>query len=202
MAPASRPSFCKTPSARRPDRSQIRDLRAELCDHRGDARNDACDALLRRRRFAATLMPTRRPQADRMGALPPRYSFFLNPHRNERFTRCPRCKATMRVRKIPLVIHVDSVGLVLLRKTCRLCVGCEMLIAHEAEVDRVIAGFAPHAAMPSYLVLGTLGSGTWRDGMSGGVTLEEVKHDMADFKAYMRVEITPRQWIAKGGSER
>jgi hypothetical protein len=59
-------------------------------------------------------------------------------------------------------------GLVLLRKTCRLCVVCEMLIAHEAEVTRVIEGFAPHAAMPPYLVLGTLGSGTWRDGMSGG----------------------------------
>ena len=44
---------------------------------------------------------------------------------------------------IPLVIHGDSCGLVLLRKTCRLCVACEMLIAHEfelnAEVQRVAA---------------------------------------------------------------
>jgi hypothetical protein len=55
--------------------------------------------------------------------------------------------------------------------------------------------------MPPYLVLGTLGAGTWRDGMSGGVTLDEVKHDMADFKAHMRVEIRPRQWIPKGRSE-
>jgi hypothetical protein len=77
-----------------------------------------------------------------------------------------------------------------------------MLIAHETEVDRVIAGFAPHAAMPPYLVLGTLGSGTWRGGMSGGVTLEEVKHDMADFKAYMRVEITPRHWALKNSPEK
>jgi hypothetical protein len=136
-----------------------------------------------------------------MGALRPRYSFFLNPHRNERFMRCPRCKAAMRVRKIPLVIHVDAVGLVLLRKTCRLCIGCEMLIAHEAEVDRVIAGFAPNAAMPPYLVLGTLGSGTWRDGMTAGVTLDEVKGDMADFKAYMRVEITPRHWAPRDSPE-
>jgi hypothetical protein len=137
-----------------------------------------------------------------MGALPPRYSFFLNPHPNERFTRCPRCKATMRVRKIPLVIHVDSVGLVLLRKTCGLCVVCEMLIAHEAEVNRVVEGLVPHSAIPpTYLVLGTLGSGTWRDGMRGGVTIEEVRHDMADFKAYMRVEITPRRWTLKGRPE-
>jgi hypothetical protein len=73
-----------------------------------------------------------------------------------------------------------------------------MLIAHEAEVNRVIAGLAPHAAIPpTYLVLGTLGFGTWRDGMSAGVTIEEVRQDMADFKAYMRVEITPRHWAPK-----
>jgi hypothetical protein len=77
-----------------------------------------------------------------------------------------------------------------------------MLIAHEAEVTRVIDGVVPHAAIPpTYLVLGTLGSGTWRDGMSGGVTLEEVRHDMADFKAYMRVEIPPRHWAPKDSPE-
>ena len=133
-----------------------------------------------------------------MGTLPPRYSFLLNPHQNERFTRCPRCKATTRVRKIPLVIHVGSAGLVLLRKACRLCIVCEMLIAHEAEVNDAIEGLAPHAATPpTYLVLGTLGPVTWRDGMSGRVTIEQVRHDMADFKAYMRVEITPRHWAPK-----
>ena len=99
------------------------------------------------------------------------------------------------LRKIPLVIHVDSMGLVLLRKTCRLCVVCEMLIAHEAEVNRVIEGLAAHAANPAtYFVVGTLGSVTWRGGLSGSVTIEEVRKDMADFKAYMRVEITPRHW--------
>ena len=143
-------------------------------------------------------MSSRPRQIDRMGALPPRYSFFLNPHLNERFTRCPRCKATTRLRKIPLVIHVNSVGLVLLRKTCRVCAVCEMLIAHEAEVTRLINGLAPHAATPRpYLVLGTLGPVTWRDGMSGNVTIEQVRHDMADFKTHMRVEITPRHWVPK-----
>jgi hypothetical protein len=73
-----------------------------------------------------------------MGGLPPRYSFVLNPYPRERFTRCPRCEAKARLRKIPLVIHVEPVGLVTLRKTCRLCVVCEMLIAHQAEVDTLI----------------------------------------------------------------
>lgn len=136
-----------------------------------------------------------------MGALPPRYSFFLNTHATERFTRCPRCKATTRLRKIPLVVHVESYGLLLLRKTCRLCVACEMLIAHEAEMNRVIDSLAARSgSRAEYLVLGTLGSGTWREGMTGGVSLEEVKSNMADFMAYMRVEITPRNWAPRDES--
>jgi len=130
-----------------------------------------------------------------MGVLPPRYSFFLNPHPNEAFTRCPRCKAKTRVRKMALVIHVDSVGLVLLRKTCRLCVVCEMLIAHEAEMDHLIDSLrSPRVGGREYLVLGTLASRTWRQGFSGSVTIDEVVDAMADFKTYMRVDITPRRW--------
>jgi MinD superfamily P-loop ATPase len=130
-----------------------------------------------------------------MGALPPQYSFFLNPHANEAFTRCPRCKAKTRVRKMALVVHVDSVGFVLLRKTCRLCVVCEMLIAHEGEMDRLIDSLRNHrVGGRKYLVLGTLESKTWRQSFSGSVTIDEVVGAMADFKAHMRVDITPRHW--------
>jgi hypothetical protein len=83
-----------------------------------------------------------------------------------------------------------------------LCLVCETLIAHESEVDRVVNGLAQHAAAPAtYLVLGTLGSETWRNGMSGTVTIEDVKHDRADFKAYMRLEITPRHGIPNNDPE-
>ena len=46
-------------------------------------------------------------------------------------------------------------------------------------------------------VLGTLDSKTWREGMSGRVTMQQVRDHMADFKAYMRVEITPRHWARR-----
>lgn len=134
----------------------------------------------------------------RMGALPPKYSFLFNPHPRERFTRCPRCKATTRARKLVLVIHREPIGLVLLRKTCRLCVVCEMLIADEAEMNRLMSMLPPdHPGASPYLVLGTLDSKTWRQGMSGGVAIQHVRDHMADFKAYMRVDITPRHWARK-----
>ena len=104
-----------------------------------------------------------------------------------------------RLRKIPLVIHVNSFGLVLLRKTCRLCPVCEMLIAHEFELNAEIQPIAGRSDVHAeFLVLGTLGSGTWRAGMRDSISIEQVRHDMADFKAYMKVEITPRQWAPSG----
>ena len=130
-----------------------------------------------------------------MGALPPRYAFVLNPHPRERFTRCPRCEAKTLLRKIPLVIHFEPVGLVLLRKTCRLCVVCEMLIAHQAEVERLIDALGhTQPGKRDYLVLGTLDVKTWRRGLAGGVTVPELTGRMADFKEYMRIDYTPGSW--------
>jgi hypothetical protein len=81
-----------------------------------------------------------------MGALPPRYLFVLNPYVRERFTKCPSCGAVTRIRKLPLVVHVehpDDPRLLLLNKTCRLCVVCETLIVDRVELERVVvaAGF-------------------------------------------------------------
>lgn len=74
----------------------------------------------------------------RVGALRPRYSFVLNPHRDARFTRCPKCEAKTRIRKFALVIHVEEFGLINFGKTCRLCTGCEVLIAHQAEIEQLL----------------------------------------------------------------
>jgi hypothetical protein len=116
----------------------------------------------------------------------------LNPYPRERFTRCPRCEAKTQVRKIPLVIHFAPVGPVVLRKSCRLCVVCETLIAHQAEVERLIDALGPtQASKREYLVLGTLDVKTWRRGLSGGVTVNELTTHSADFKHYMRIDYTP-----------
>lgn len=162
----------------------------ELCDHPHGVGVTA---------RAMPQMANGQRSVPRMGALPPRYSFLLNAHRDQRFTRCPRCRATTRLRKVPLVIHVDSLGLVLLRKTCRLCVSCEMLIAHEFELSPEVQQVAADSDVDAqYVVLGTLEAGTWRAGMRESISIEQVKHDMGDFAAYMQVEITLRHWAPTG----
>jgi hypothetical protein len=119
----------------------------------------------------------------------------LNPYPRERFTRCPRCEAKTRLRKIPLVIHFEPVGLVMLRKSCRLCVVCETLIAHQGEVERLIDALGQtHVSKREYLILGTLDVKTWRRGLSGGVTVNELTTHMADFNHYLRIDYTPGGW--------
>lgn len=131
-----------------------------------------------------------------MGALPPRYAFILNPHADTRFTRCPRCETKTNLRKLSLVIHLEGFGLVLLGKTCRLCVKCETLIAHKAELDALLSTVVK-MSKPEYIVLGTVDRRTHRRGLAGAASLDDVRGHTADFKSHWNVEVTPAGWYPK-----
>jgi hypothetical protein len=64
----------------------------------------------------------RRP---RLGKLPSRYRFALNPFPEVRWS--PRFDKLMHARKFPLLIHVEGAGLVALGKTCRYYTPCEFI---------------------------------------------------------------------------
>lgn len=151
-------------------------------------------------------MPTHhRVSSRRLGALPARYSFVLNPYSGERFTKCPSCDAPTRVRKLPLVVHVDhldSPRLILLKKTCRLCLLCETLVVHRAELERVIVAASTSAGgkVPVFVVLGTIDRRTWRRGLAGDAQLADIREHMADFKRYLRVDVTPAHWALSNGN--
>lgn len=132
-------------------------------------------------------------QTDRLGALAPRFAFILNPHTDTRFTKCARCRTRTNVRKLPLVIHVESFGLVLLGKTCRLCLRCDTLVAHKAELDALLRAVVD-VPEPEYVVLGTIDRHVYRRGLAGVASLDDVKEHMADFKSYWKVDVTPAGW--------
>jgi hypothetical protein len=138
-------------------------------------------------------MERNRDRKDRIGALPPRYAFVLNPHADSKFTRCPRCETRTNLRKLSLVIHVGGFGLVILGKTCRLCLRCETLIAHKSELDRLLSTVVTEPT-PDYVVLGTSDRRTYRRGLAGAASIEDVKAHTSDFKSYWTVRITPRGW--------
>ncbi len=132
-----------------------------------------------------------------MGALTPRYSFVLNAQTEVRFTTCPGCQAKTRLRKLPLAIHAEGVGLFILRKSCRMCVACDMLIVHQDELEPIITARlrGEGASRPlDYLVLGTVESQVWRRGLTGGVSFGELVRNMADFRRHMQIEQIGRGW--------
>jgi hypothetical protein len=92
--------------------------------------------------------------------------------------------------------HVDGFGLVILGKTCRLCLRCETLLAHKAELDKLIATVAT-VANADYVVVGTADRRTYRRGLAGTASLEDVKAHTSDVKSYWSVEVTPAGWYPK-----
>lgn len=122
----------------------------------------------------------------RLGRLPPKYVFVLNPYADVRFNRCPQCRSVTYYRKFPLLIHLEGTGLRILGKTCRYCARCELIIAHKAELvtelARVIPSPASEITEDSYIVIGTVDLETCRRGLRTPLAISDILDKTADFK--------------------
>ena len=141
--------------------------------------------------------PASAPRAlPRLGKQPPRYRFFLNPYADVRFTCCPQCGAQTRVRKLPLVIHLDPRQLVALNKTCRYCPSCDLLIAHQDELEAWLAAFfgvhQPGLVGNDYLVVGTEDRADWKRGVDTPLAARAALACLHDFAEVVRFEPAPR----------
>jgi hypothetical protein len=128
----------------------------------------------------------------------PRHHFVLNPHPDTRCTRCPKCEALMKVRKVPLLIHVDPQTLFTLRKTVKLCPACDLLIVHKDELEQQLA-YAFHDRQPEilgnpYLVLGTLEVADWKEGVRQPTTAQEMIARHHPFKDELELHVSPGGW--------
>ena len=135
-------------------------------------------------------------ELPRLGKQPPRYRFFLNPYSDVRFTTCPQCGEKTRVRKLPLVIHIDPMQLVALNKTCRYCPRCDLLIAHQDQLEAWLAAFfgqqQPEVVGNDYLVVGTEDRAAWRRGTHTPLAISEALEYLHDFIDVVRFEPAPR----------
>ena len=138
----------------------------------------------------------RHKEPRRLGKQPPRYRFFLNPYRDARFTSCPQCGAKTHSRKLPLVIHIDPMQLVALNKTCRYCPHCDLLIAHQDQIEAFLAAFfgqhRPEIVGNDYLVVGTEDRAVWSRGVRTPLPIPEALEHLHDFAEVVRFEPAPR----------
>lgn len=143
-----------------------------------------------------------RPAAPsrRLGKQEPRYQFMLNPFRDRRFAICPGCDGRTLLRKVPLVIHVDPQNPVAINKSCRYCPRCDLLIAHQDELEEQLAELhaqqAPELVSNKYLVMGTLDRAVWKRGKAEPLSIAEMREQLHDF---VQVFTIKRSGIWPGG---
>lgn len=96
----------------------------------------------------------------------PRF-LFLNSYDDLACTKCPKCDAKTKVRKVPLVIHIEPGSLLVLNKNCRLCEACSLLIVRQREIEPLmVEAFEqrdPSIIGNDYLIIGTLPRAAWRN---------------------------------------
>ena len=134
-------------------------------------------------------MPNRR-----VGKLPARYSFLLNPYQDVRLSKCPQCDRPTHSRKFPLLIHLDGFGALVLGKTCRYCTRCELIIVHQDELEGEMAismrQLAPNVVSREYFVIGTMDKKVWQQGLQAASRpLANMLEHVADFKKYLDLKV-------------
>ena len=126
------------------------------------------------------------------------YNFILNPHSETRVSTCPGCEERMHQRKVPLFIHVDPINPVVMGYTCRYCPDCDLLVAHQDEIESLLANlFAerdPSLIGNDYLVMGTVERKPWRESLTEPMGIPEALEHLHDFKEVWSFEYRPAGW--------
>ena len=134
-----------------------------------------------------------------LGKLPPQHTFFLNPHSDERFTRCPQCRKPTRIRKFPFAIHIDPRVMMTLNMSGPYCPKCDLIILHKDKVEELLtAAFVqrdPTIIGNDYLIVGTVERAYWRKASTQGGTYQELFDSLHDFKQVVIFEPQRPAWM-------
>jgi len=101
------------------------------------------------------------------------------------------------MRKFAVLIHVEEAGFLALGKTYRYCTPCELIIAHQDELEDELVGVfehrAPHVIGNPYVVFGTVDKKRWKESLGpGGFKLDKALEHAADFKDVLGLTLESR----------
>jgi len=134
-----------------------------------------------------------------------RHYFFLNPYEDAAFTKCPKCENNTRIRRFPLVIHIEPQQLLLLNKKCRYCVKCDLIIAKKPELESLMAACfeetKPEIIGNNYLVMGVAERRDWLEGKKGKMPQGETIERMLVFKDVLNFEPAHFGWYREDENE-
>lgn len=127
-----------------------------------------------------------------------RHRFFLNPYSDSAFTKCPKCDTKTKIRKFPLVIHIQPQQLFILNKQCRYCENCDLIITKKQEIESLMAaGFIQSNSKiigNDYLVMGTVDRKDWKEGTQNALSPSEMLERIYVFQDVWDFEVIPAGW--------
>ena len=131
-------------------------------------------------------------------SLKQRHRFFLNPYIDCAFTKCPKCETKTKIRKFPLVIHIQPQQLFLLNKQCKYCPSCDLIIAKKQEIEPLMAATFvqtnPQLVGNNYVVMGTVDKKDWKEGDKNLLSPSEIIGRIYVFKDVWNFEVIPAGW--------
>jgi hypothetical protein len=134
-----------------------------------------------------------------------RHSFFLNPYSDCAFTKCPKCDSKTKLRKFPLVIHIEPKQLFLLNKQCKYCPSCDLIIAKKQEIEPLMAATFiqtnPQIVGNNYIVIGTVDKKDWKEGDKNLLSPSEMIGRVYIFKDVWNFEVIPAGWYPNEGKQ-
>ncbi len=126
------------------------------------------------------------------------YYFFLNPYKDCAFSRCPKCGHDTRIRKFPLVVHVEPNQIILINKKCRYCIKCDLIITKKEELESMmvmsIENQRPDVIGNDYVTVGVLSKEDWLKGSKGEFDSTELFEYVKVFKDVLNFELLPA-WV-------
>lgn len=127
-----------------------------------------------------------------------RHYFFLNPYKNEAFTRCPQCNEKTKLRKYPLMVHIEPRQLLCLNKSCKYCEQCDLIIGKQAEIEVLISDCCekldPSLTGNKYLVFGTFDKSDWKRYSQMTSYPQETLDKVYVFKDVLNFEVVRGGW--------
>jgi len=133
-----------------------------------------------------------------------RHSFFLNPYQDIAFTRCPKCEATTKIRKVCLMISIEPHYFISLNKTCRYCLRCDLVIAGKAKLEGLLCAicekFCPEIIGNEYTVFGTMDRADWRRGLNHPMKPREGVDRTYFFKDVWHFKALRHGWVRTASS--
>ncbi len=95
-----------------------------------------------------------------------KHHYLLNPFPERAFTRCPKCNMVTKLWKFCLVINVAPQMLLSLKKTCRYCPNCDLVIIKQQELEKLLYAiceqYIPDNIGNDYFLIGTMDREEWR----------------------------------------